>query len=214
MVNVFIIEDHESMRNGLSFIVDASEKYKCIGTAASAETGLKAIRNNPPDIVLMDINLPGKSGIDCTSELLSEFPKMRILICTVLEDDDKIFRALAAGASGYILKKSSPQQIIESMDEMMLGGSPISSRVARKMVDFFQQNNKKVELEEKLTDRELEILQLLTLGFRNKEIGDKLFISIPTVKTHIYNIYRKLHVQSRIAAVNVFNSMRGFNSPH
>ena len=210
MHKVFIIEDHESMRNGLSFIVDSSGKYECIGAAPTAEIGFPAIKRSRPDIVLMDINLPGKSGIECTALLKAEFPDIRVLICTVLEDDDKIFRALAAGASGYILKKSSPQQIIESMDEMMLGGSPISSSVARKMVDFFQNNSKKFELDEKLTDRELEILNLLTLGYRNKEIGEKLFISIPTVKTHIYNIYRKLHVQSRIAAVNVFNGMRGF----
>jgi|SRR5688572_28286469 len=211
MNKVLIIEDHESMRNGLAFIVDSSEKFECIGAFASAEAGYAYMKSHQPDIVLMDINLPGKNGIDCTLQIRDEYPEVRVLICTVMEDDDKIFRALAAGASGYILKKSTPQQIVEAMDELILGGSPISSRIARKMVDFFQQNNKKLELDEKLTDRELEILNLLSLGYRNKEIGDKLFISIPTVKTHIYNIYKKLHVQSRIAAINVFNNMRGFS---
>jgi DNA-binding NarL/FixJ family response regulator len=170
------------------------------------------MKTHPVDMVLMDINLPGKSGIECTSLIRDEYPEVRVLICTVFEDDDKIFRALAAGAGGYILKKSSSHQILEAMDELMLGGAPISSPVARRMVDFFQQNSKKFEPDEKLTERELEILNLLSQGHRNKEIGEKLFISIPTVKTHIYNIYRKLHVQSRIAAVNAFNSMRGFRT--
>lgn len=209
MHNVLIIEDHDSMRNGLSFIVDSSGKFKCVGAFSNAEAALSYMRNHPVDMVLMDINLPGKSGIECTAMIRDEYPEVRVLICTVFEDDDKIFRALAAGASGYILKKSSSHQILEAMDELMLGGSPISSSVARRMVDFFQQNSKKFEPDEKLTERELEILNLLSQGHRNKEIGERLFISIPTVKTHIYNIYRKLHVQSRIAAVNVFNQMRG-----
>ncbi len=209
MYKVIIIEDHDSMRNGLSFIVDSSEKFKTTGSFGTAESALVFMKSNPVDIVLMDINLPGKSGIECTEIIRDEYPDVKVLICTVFEDDDKIFRALAAGACGYILKKSSSQQILEAMDELMLGGSPISSTVARRMVDFFQQNSRKFEPDEKLTERELEILNLLSQGFRNKEIGEKLFISIPTVKTHIYNIYRKLHVQSRIAAVNAFNNMRG-----
>jgi DNA-binding NarL/FixJ family response regulator len=205
---VLIIEDHESMRNGLSFIVESSDKYECIGAASTAELGLKMVRAAQPDIILMDINLPGKSGIECTALVKSEFPDIQILICTVSEDSEKIFKALAAGASGYLLKKSTPQQILEAMNDLVLGGSPISSSVARKMVDFFQHNTQQTDIPENLTNRELEILNMLSKGFRNKEIGDKLFISLPTVKSHIYNIYQKLHVQSRIAAVNLYNTMK------
>jgi DNA-binding NarL/FixJ family response regulator len=207
-VKVLVIEDHESMRNGLTFIVESSDKYECVGAVATAEAGLKFVRENQPGIILMDINLPGKSGIECTSIIKSEFPDIQILICTVSEDSERIFKALAAGASGYLLKKSTPQQILEAMNDLVLGGSPISSSVARKMVDFFQQNTHQSDLPENLTNRELEILNMLSQGFRNKEIGDKLFISLPTVKSHIYNIYQKLHVQSRIAAVNLYNNMK------
>jgi DNA-binding NarL/FixJ family response regulator len=208
---VLIIEDHEGMRDGLRFIVSGSGKYECADAVATAEAGLKAIRQLQPGIVMMDLNLPTMSGIECTQKITAEFPGIKVLVCTVHEDEDKIFRALAAGASGYILKKSTPAQIIEALDELCEGGSPISSRVARKMVDFFQQNKKSVQMDESLTERELDVLSLLASGFRNKEIGEKLFLSVPTVKSHLYNIYRKLHVQSRIAAVKMFNQMRGFD---
>ncbi len=208
LTKVLIIEDHESMRNGLSFIVSSSNKYECIGAVATAELGLQFVKKQKPDIILMDINLPGKSGIECTEMINIEYPEIQILICTVLEDSDKIFKALAAGAKGYILKKSSPQQILDAMNELMLGGSPISSSVARKMVDFFQKTTTASSLPGNLTGRELEILNMLSQGFRNKEIAEKCFISLPTVKSHIYNIYQKLHVQSRIAAVNIFNNVK------
>jgi len=208
VTKVLIVEDHESMRNGLSYIVASSDKYECIGACATGEAAINFLKSNRPDIILMDINLPGKSGIECTSLINTEFPDIQILICTVSDDSEKIFKALAAGANGYLLKKSTPQQILEAMNELVLGGSPISSSVARKMVDFFKQNTQQTDIPENLTARELEILNMLSLGFRNKEIAEKLFISLPTVKSHIYNIYQKLHVQSRVAAVNLFQNMK------
>ncbi len=208
-LKVIVVEDHESMREGLKFIVSGSDQFECVDAVATAEACLQAVKTVTPDIVMMDINLPGMSGIECTARLVNDFPDIKVLICTVHEDEDKIFKALAAGAGGYILKKSTPQQMIEALNELNEGGAPVSSRVARKMFDFFQQNQKSKPKHETLSERELEVLSLLSSGYRNKEISEKLFLSIPTIKSHLYNIYRKLHVQSRIAAVNVYNQMRG-----
>jgi DNA-binding NarL/FixJ family response regulator len=156
----------------------------------------------------MDIGLPGMSGIECTRIIKSAFPKILIMICTIFEDDERLFQVLSAGANGFILKRSSPAVLLDSLRDLYNGGSPMSSLIARKVVSFMNTHSPveqivKNNLEEfNLSKREKELLNLLSAGYRNKEIADKLCISTHTVRTHIYHIYEKLHVQSRVEALN------------
>ena len=157
---------------------------------------------NEIDVVIMDINLPGMDGISCMNALKPVMPGTQFMMCTVYQDDDHIFNALQSGASGYILKRTSPASLVEALGDLHNGGSPMSSEIARRVVDSMQNKGKTDEAVELLTDRELEILDFLTKGYLYKEIAAELFISTHTVKKHIYNIYGKLHVQTRTEAVN------------
>jgi DNA-binding NarL/FixJ family response regulator len=157
-----------------------------------------------PDAVLMDINLPGSSGITCVASLKNLFPKMLFLMCTAYEDNDKIFNSLKAGASGYILKSEGPAKIMEALAEMLLGGSPMSSSIARQVVNSFKQQEVKNEMVMILTDREKSVLDLLAKGMMNKEVAGELDISPATVRTHIQRIYEKLQVNTRVEAVNLY----------
>jgi DNA-binding NarL/FixJ family response regulator len=208
-ISVCIVDDNSDLRNALEEIVEMSEGYKCIGTIGTAEEAISLIPFLKPDVVLMDINLGGtESGIDCVKALKSQVPATNFMMCTVYEEDEKIFEALSAGASGYILKKTAPSRLLESIRELYQGGAPMSSQIARKVVAAFQNkaaaaaaNN--VELDE-LSNREKEILEQLSKGLMYKEIAAELFISPETVRKHVYHIYEKLHVTNRIEAVNKY----------
>lgn len=201
-ITVAIVEDHADLRGSWREIIDAAPGFECIGTYSSAENALGEIPFLKPDVVLMDINLPGMSGIECTRLLRDRNPRQQVLILTVYEDSDRIFEALQAGASGYLLKRTSPEQLIQGIIEVRNGGSPMTSEVARKVVQSFRRPARSKAAEEaRITPREEEILKLLAQGYVTKEIADKLGISYYTTQTHLKNIYEKLHVRSKTEAV-------------
>jgi DNA-binding NarL/FixJ family response regulator len=202
MISIAIIEDDEDVRESLEILVRTTEGFECAGTFADAETGLEFLTHNPADIVLMDIHLPVMDGIECVRQLKSVHPGMQFIMCTVFKDDDSVFNALKAGATGYLLKNEDPGKIIDAIHELHAGGSPMTPQIARRVLESFKRPsvNEAIHL---LTKRETEMLGFLSKGLRYKEIADKLFISTETVRKHINNIYQKLHVQSRIEAVNM-----------
>jgi DNA-binding NarL/FixJ family response regulator len=201
-IKVIIVEDIEEIRDALRVLINGSTGFECMHVYADAETALEKMPDNEIHVVLMDINLPGMDGINCMKTLLPVMPHTQFMMCTVYDDDDHIFNALKSGASGYMLKRTSPSQILEAIRELHEGGSPMSSEIARRVVLSMQNNGKKDEAAEILTDRESEILDYLAKGFLYKEIATELFISKETVKKHIHNIYDKLHVQNRTEALN------------
>jgi DNA-binding NarL/FixJ family response regulator len=201
MIKVAIVEDIKGIREGLQLLINGSDSFSCTDTYSNAEEALLRLPGAQPEVVLMDIHLPGISGIEAVRKLKAQFPKMQFIMSTVYEDDENIFESLKAGATGYLLKKTSPDKILEAIKEVYNGGSPMSALIARKVIGTFQ---KKSPLEEntELTSREKEILDVLAKGLRYKEIADQLNISMDTVRTHVRHIYEKLQVQSRIEAVN------------
>jgi DNA-binding NarL/FixJ family response regulator len=203
-ITVCIVDDNSELRSALKEILSMSPGFKCIGTMSNAEEAIEKLPGLNPDVVLMDINLgSGESGIYCVRELKVKMPKTNFMMCTVYEEDEKIFEALSAGASGYILKKTTPQKLIEAIRELFQGGAPMSSQIARKVVAAFQGKIPSGELDV-LTNREKEILELLSRGLMYKEIAWELDISQETVRKHVYRIYEKLHVGNRVEAVNKF----------
>ena len=209
-IAVCIVEDNKDIRSALEQIVQMSDGYTLLASYSNARDALKNIPLVLPDIVLMDINLgEGENGIDCVRQLKAEHPEILFMMCTVYEDDEKIFEALTAGASGYILKKTAPHKLLEAIKELQEGGAPMSSQIARKVVAAFQQKQlAEVSIHEKslslLSNREREILELLAKGLLYKEIAAQLFISQETVRKHVYHIYEKLHVNNRVEAINKF----------
>lgn len=208
-ITVCIVEDNKELRNALEEIISMSDGYKCIGTMGSAEDAVMQIPVLNPDVVLMDINLGTvESGIDVVRVLKPRIPDTNFMMCTVYEEDEKIFEALSAGASGYILKKTDPSRMLEAIRELYEGGAPMSSQIARKVVFAFQQrqaiSNSEAEKLDMLSAREKEILELLSKGLMYKEIASQLFLSPETVRKHVYHIYEKLHVSNRVAAVNKY----------
>ncbi len=201
MINIAIVEDNVEIREGLAVLINGSDGFHCVATFANAEDALVDLLKARPDVVLMDINLPRMSGIECTRKLKQKQPGLPVMVLTVYDDDEKIFDSLAAGASGYILKKTPPVKLLEAIVELHNGGSPMSSRIARKVVETFRSMEVSSKDTENLSKRELEILSYLAKGYQYKEIAETLFISIETVRTHIRNIYEKLHVRSRSEAV-------------
>jgi DNA-binding NarL/FixJ family response regulator len=199
-IKVVIIEDQEEIRKGYEFLINSSDNFSCIGYA-SAETAIENFFFDKPEVVLMDVNLPGISGIEATKILKEKMPRLQILMFTIYENNENVFDALEAGASGYILKQTKPAELLEAILEIHNGGAPMSSQIAKMVVNSFQKKNL-TDTEAELSEREHEILMLLTAGFRNKEVGEKLSISLSTVKSHVYSIYQKLHVSSRVEAVN------------
>jgi DNA-binding NarL/FixJ family response regulator len=200
VIRVALVEDHLEIREGLSYIINGTPGFSC-EVFENAEVATEEVSEKDFDIVLMDINLPGMNGIECTRLLKEKNPKLPIMMCTAYEDDENIFKALAAGAKGYILKRAAGDHLIEAIKDLHEGGSPMSSAIARRVVDSFQRPVV-TGSNYNLTARENEILDLLSQGFRNKEIADRLFVSVNTIRTHIYNIYEKLHVQNRVEALN------------
>jgi len=203
-IEVAIVEDQQDIREGLQAIMNSTEHLNCSMAFANAEEALQQLSLNCPDIVLMDIDLPGMDGIDCIKALKEKCVNTQFMMLTVYEDDEKIFKSLAAGATGYMLKKTPTSGLLEAISTQMQGGSPMNAQIARRVVASFQQSPapEKNPLVETLTKREIELLELLSKGFRYKEIAEMLFISLDTVRTHIRNIYIKLQVNSKIEAIN------------
>jgi DNA-binding NarL/FixJ family response regulator len=206
-ISVCIVDDNRELRNALEEIISMSEGYKCIGTIPTAEDAIRQIPLLKPDVVLMDINLgSSESGIDCVRALKPRIPSTNFMMCTVYEEDEKIFEALSAGASGYILKKTTPSKMLEAIRELYEGGAPMSSQIARKVVAAFLNrptSNGGNELSN-LTNREREILELLSRGMMYKEIALALNLANDTIRKHVYHVYEKLHVTNRVEAVNKF----------
>jgi DNA-binding NarL/FixJ family response regulator len=200
-IKVAIVEDNDEIREGLSVLIDDFEGYHCTATYPSGEEALKYLPAHKPDIVLMDIQLPGMSGIDCIKGLKEKLPNIQVMMLTVYEDDDKIYNSLIAGATGYILKKTPPAALLDAIRILYEGGSPMSDLIARKVVQSFQQMGASSKETENLSERETEILSYLAKGYHDKEIAEKFFISVETVRTHLRNVYKKLHVRSRTEAV-------------
>lgn len=204
-ISVCIVDDNRDLRNALEEIVSMSEECICIGTMGSAEEAMRQIPLLKPDVVLMDINLSSReNGIDCVKALKSRLPATNFMMCTVYEEDEKIFEALSAGASGYILKKTPPSRLLESIRELYQGGAPMSSQIARKVVAAFRNKVPGNEEISGLSNREREILEQLAKGLMYKEIAAALFISAETVRKHVYHVYEKLHVTNRVEAVNKY----------
>jgi DNA-binding NarL/FixJ family response regulator len=207
-ITVCIVDDNKELRNALEEIITMSDGYKCVGTMGSPEDALAQIPILRPDVVLMDINLgSAENGIDVVRTLKPKMPDTNFMMCTVYEENEKIFEALSAGASGYILKKTDPSRMLEAIRELYEGGAPMSSQIARKVVAAFQSRAKSSSETEELdvlSNREKEILELLSRGLMYKEIAAQTFLSPETVRKHVYHIYEKLHVSNRVAAVNKF----------
>lgn len=201
---VSIVEDDRDLREAMSLMIQFTDNYEFVAAFQNAEEAITTLVDLDVDVVLMDINLPGESGIECVKKLKTLMPKMLFLMCTSYEDDDKIFQSLKAGASGYILKTDGPVKIINALDELFEGGSPMTSSIARKVVASFSKMNVNDANVEILTQREKEILDSLARGRMNKEVANELEISIGTVRKHIQHIYEKLHVNTRVEAVNLY----------
>lgn len=208
-ITVCIVDDTDDIRTTLEEIVSMADGYKLLGGFSSGEEALEKLPPLHPQVVLMDINLGGISGIECVRRLKPQNPDILFMMCTVYEEDEKIFEALKAGANGYILKKTSPDKLLEAIRELNEGGAPMSSQIARKVVAAFR--NKGVAEENSpstsidiLSNREKEILEWLAKGMLYKEIAAQLFISPETVRKHVYHMYDKLHVSNRIEAVNKY----------
>jgi DNA-binding NarL/FixJ family response regulator len=199
-INVSVVEDDEGLRENLVRLLKQSPGFRCLAAYSSAEAALKEIPGTNPDIVLMDINLPGMSGIECVQQLHAISPSLRIVMLTVYENPDQVFKALTAGAIGYLLKQRSSADLLAAIRDAHEGGSPMSSQIARKVVQFFQTGAPSGEAAE-LSPREREVLSQLAQGYLIKEIADKLGISFVTARTYIRRIYEKLHVHSRAQAV-------------
>jgi DNA-binding NarL/FixJ family response regulator len=198
---VIVVEDDNGLREQLMKILNSAAGIRCIGACPSAEEALRLIPAKKPDVVLMDIRLPGMSGIDCVVELRQILPALQIIMLTVYEDSESIFRALKAGAAGYLVKSSPPAKLLEAIVDVSKGGAPMSSPIARKVVQHFHHVGPAPAPAQELSPREREVLDLLSSGYIYKEIGDKLGISSETVRTYVKNICEKMHVRSRLEAV-------------
>ncbi len=201
MIKVGIVEDEKQIRESLAILINGSEGFTCEHTFSDAEAAILKLPQLRLDVVLMDIHLPGKTGIECIAAVKPLCAETQFLMCTSFEDTDSVFKALKSGATGYLTKTTQPSKILEAIAEVYNGGSPMSSNIARKVVASFQLVEESKELQ-KLTHREREILELLAKGLRYKEVANQLFLSTETVRTHIRNCYEKLQVNSRTEALN------------
>ncbi|HEX5155421.1 MAG TPA: response regulator transcription factor [Parafilimonas sp.] len=201
MISIAVVEDLDDYRNGLVNLINWNKEYECIGSYATAEEAIKYLPQIKPDVALIDIGLPGKSGIELVEYIHNNVPSILCMMCTAYDEDEKVFKALKAGAYGYLVKSASPGEILDAIQKLVNGGSPMSSDVARKVITSFQKQSPEIST---LTAREKEILELLSKGLLYKEIAFQLSISIDTVKRHCFNIYEKLHVSNRTEAVNKY----------
>jgi DNA-binding NarL/FixJ family response regulator len=201
-ISIVIVEDLDEVRDGLNQFISLSPDFTILDTFKTAEEALHDLPHLYPDIVIMDINLPGMNGIDCVRQVKKKVPRTQFMMFTVYENDEKVFEALKAGATGYLLKNTGMVQMTESLKELYQGGSPMSPGIARKLVTLFREQQTNPEPVETLSQRENQVLQLLAKGLLYKEIADNLLISTGTVRQHIHRIYEKLHVQNRTEAIN------------
>jgi DNA-binding NarL/FixJ family response regulator len=202
-ISVSIVEDNDKLRGTLARVLNRTEGFECVSQYPSAEDALKDLPGIKPNVVLMDINLPGMNGVECVRQLKQVLPQTQVMMLTVYEDTENIFNALAAGANGYMLKRTSTKELIEAIRDVQRGGSPMTMHIARKVVQSFQKNAP-VQPTENLSEREQQVLDLLSQGLMYKEISDKLEISYETVHTYIRRIYEKLQVRTRTEAVAKF----------
>lgn len=200
-IRVAIVEDNARLRGSLSRLIQLSPGFKCVGEHVSGEEALAALPKLKPDVVLMDINLPGMNGVECVRQLKPQLPQTQVMMLTVYENTDLIFQALTAGATGYLLKQTPPAELLAAVRDVHNGGSPMTGHIARKVVASFQQASNAGAEFENLTPRERQVLDYLAKGFLYKEIAEAMSISYDTVHTHIRKIYEKLHVRSRTEAV-------------
>ncbi len=198
--SVGIVDDDAILRTSLTKLVGSARGFRCVASCASGEEALQKLPKIKPEVVLMDLNLPQMSGIECIRRLKDLLPSTPVIVLTVYEDSEHIFRALKAGASGYLLKRSEPEEVLDAIKDARDGGAPMSSQIARRVVRSFHepaQSGNDVDL----TEREDEILSFLSKGYANKEIADSMKITVATVRTHLRHIYEKLHVRSRTEAI-------------
>ena len=203
-ISVSIVEDNDKLRGTLARVLNRAEGLHCVSQYANAEDALKDLPQVRPDVVLMDINLPGMNGVQCVRQLKALLPEIQVMMLTVYEDTENIFNALAAGASGYMLKRTSSKELLEAIQDVHRGGSPMTMHIARKVVQSFQHTAATAQPTENLSEREQQVLDLLSQGLMYKEIAEKLGISYETVHTYIRRIYEKLQVRTRTEAVAKF----------
>jgi DNA-binding NarL/FixJ family response regulator len=206
-ITVSIVEDDAPTRGILNEWVRGADGFKCVGVHDNADSALAALLLEKPSVVLMDINMPGMNGIECVRRLKPQMMSTQFVMLTVYEDPDHIFKALSSGASGYLLKRTPRAELLNAIKDVQAGGSPISSNIARKIIQSFQQISLSPAEPNNLSPREREVLELLARGYLYKEISDSLHISVPTVNSHIRRIYEKLHVRSRSQAVAKFTNV-------
>lgn len=210
MTTVAVVEDNSVMRKTFSQWIDAAPGFRCVFACATAEEAVAELPRLKPDVVLMDIHLPGESGIACTAQLKEKLPSLQVIVVTVYRNQELIFQALQAGACGYLLKRSSPEELLKAINEVRSGGAPMTGEIARMLVEAFQKKPADVLSNEGLTQRESEILMLLSEGLSNKEIADRVQISYDTVRAHLRHIYEKLHVGGRTEAVRKYLKASSF----
>ena len=203
-ITVSIVEDNDQLRGTLARIITRAEGFQCLSHYANAEDALEGLPRDRPEVVLMDINLPGMNGVECVRKLKQQLPAVLVVMLTVYEDTENIFNALAAGATGYLLKRTPRAELLAALEEVRRGGSPMTAHIARKVVQSFQQPASSANPTESLSQREQEVLDCLSQGFLYKEIAEKLGISYETVHTYIRRIYEKLQVRTRTEAVAKF----------
>ena len=203
-INISIVEDSDKFRETLARVLNRAAGFRCISHYPNAEDALKALPQDKPEVVLMDINLPGMNGVECVRQLKLSLPTVQVMMLTVYEDTENIFNALAAGASGYMLKRTPRDELLDAIREVHRGGSPMTTHIARKVVLSFQRAAPAASPTEMLSPREQEVLDCLAQGFLYKEIAEKLSISYETVHTYIRRIYEKLQVRTRTEAVAKF----------
>jgi DNA-binding NarL/FixJ family response regulator len=203
-ITVSIVEDNDQLRGTLARVINRAEGFRCLSQYPDAEAAVEALPRDRPDVVLMDINLPGMNGVECVRRLKQLAPDSLVIMLTVYEDTENIFKALAAGASGYLLKRTPRAEVLDAIREVHRGGSPMTTHIARKVVQSFQQTGASSPPTESLSPREQEVLDCLSKGFLYKEIADKLGIGYETVHTYIRRIYEKLQVRTRTEAVAKF----------
>ncbi len=203
-ITISLVEDNHQLRGTLARLLDGAEDFRCISQYASAEDALAGLPKDKPDVVLMDINLPGMNGVECVRRLKQIAPEIAAVMLTAYEDTENIFNALAAGATGYLLKRAPRAELLDAIREVRRGGSPMTTHIARKVVQSFQRESLAAPTGEALSAREQEVLDHLSQGFLYKEIADKMGISYETVHTYIRRIYEKLQVRTRTEAVAKF----------
>lgn len=201
MVSIAIVEDNTGIRRNLERLINSSNEFACVAACKSGEEALERLPEVKPQLVLMDIQLLGMSGIECTVRLKNRMPQVQVVMITIYDDSERVFQALRAGACGYLLKRSSPDEILAAVAEVARGGAPMTPEIARKVVAAFHGGGETADEGAHLAPREREILELLSKGYANKEIADKLSLSVETIRSHLKNTYEKLHVHCRTEAV-------------